>query len=102
MNQFNESKSLLEKNDQSIILDFIFPNNKKDKDKKRDILKNNYLKISLTYGMYVMRQGLSGMPVNFNHFYNMVNNNIFSLVILKVLFQLINHTLITKHNYVLI
>lgn len=68
----NNADKLLSSKEQRAILDVIFPNDKRRKDKKRMLLKNNFRKISIVYLYYILKRGVSGQSVSFNHFYNLI------------------------------
>lgn len=72
INNLTRNKSVLTNEEQNMILNFIFPNDNRKKEKKRNELINNCKKISMVYGLYVMNQGLSNMAVEWNHFYNLI------------------------------
>lgn len=68
----NKVHSSLTSKEQQIILDTIFPNDTRRKDKKRELLKNHLDEITIIYAYYVLKRGISGQLVDFNHFYNLI------------------------------
>lgn len=72
LSALNNANSLLTSEEQRIVLNTIFPNDTRRKDKKRELLKNNFDKITIIYAYYVLKRGISGQLVDFNHFYNLV------------------------------
>lgn len=72
LSALNNASNLLTSEEQRIVLNTIFPNDKRRKDKKREVLQNNFDKISIVYAYYVLKRGISGQQVDFNHFYNLV------------------------------
>ena len=72
LSALNNANSLLISEEQRIVLNTIFPNDTRRKDKKRELLKNNFDKITIIYAYYVLKRGISGQLVDFNHFYNLV------------------------------
>lgn len=68
----NKAHSSLTSKEQQLILDTIFPNDTRRKDKKRELLKNHFDEITIIYAYYVLKRGISGQLVDFNHFYNLI------------------------------
>lgn len=94
----NKAHSSLTSKEQQLILDTIFPNDTRRKDKKRELLKNHLNEITIIYAYYVLKRGISGQLVDFNHFYNLIISAYLYFQLNKLRINEIKFTNCNKNN----